>query len=1171
MYGLLTNVKLGGIYIKSLLPNGPADMDGRIQIGDRILQVNGISLVGVTHKQAVETIKMAPYRTRLILDRSVAVNVPKSSGKKTRSHPPDKPFVVELSKGVGGLGLSLVGGKGAGEEHGGFLRIKKMFPGQPAAACGKLQIGDIVLEVNGKDMQGVTHQEAINQIRMGPQEVRLLVKRDPSSIPPSLLQRSGSNASDVDPAQILADIQNKLKTDHSPSLSKRSSDSSTREKPLLREEVVRVQEASATEAPVSLRSSLMTNEPVKYPHLSESSHPNLTNRLSEPVMQVKKEHYSLTPTNSLPNVVSVRPSESPKINRQAAIQQSEDEDADVSSVGDAPLAEDESSDVEDSRRSSSVDIIPRDRSIYDEESVKELMGKLSSIESTEEEPVEPEVTESTQMSVVSSEPPLQSEAFPSPSSSESESEESDVEEALMIDKREEVSASTSGVEDDKEPASMTPQEEILHIELVKGSGGLGFTLSGGANTVGGCFVRDIVGGPAKEDGRLQQGDQILMVDGHDISAMKHMEAVNVLRATKQHVKLVVLRRPTGLVGSTQSGVVEVLNLTRTTQGRIGLLIREGEDQKIFVEDVVPGEPAATQGDLRQGDRILEINGTKVDGLGFVAARQHLDAARPVARLLVERRPRLAESKYAMAQQTNSEVLSPSQSLDIPDKDMTGSSDDDGYENDDKSEKREPDDEDEESQGEQFNMKLDKGPRGFGFSLVAAPTFSSDAQGIFIKTISPGSVAESDGRLRVGDQILKVNGENVQGLSHARVIGMLRKITGTVELEIKRPTKLYMADSAITSPQSPAEPSGATRGPLERAPHSIDLDITLEDKDKTLSGSSDIQDEDDVTELLNAISAANGRSSPPANHVQHKPPKLQKRDTDSVLSSLLASLEPPPSPPESLHSVDPQEFDSQWESGYSDNDATPDLVPNKSRHFFQSGSSSSANQSSSFDDRKDLQEAANAAQPVNQVQINELSSISDNDNAQDNSNNTDDSSDNDDDDVDIDDEDVFDMLRDNSQIVIGMLNNTNTESEETNVVGDKNSTRGNDSLVPGNSLDATGLSDVPPPIPTTPLPSDDEEPPVKPPPRVESLPKHSANMDLNSKPVMNGTISGHGSGSDEPPEPTEPLIDVVEGGMYTGQSLDNLIRSFREKLDSNVPAEEFKVGASTSTLTLAEIV
>ena len=48
--------------------------------------------------------------------------------------------------------------------------------------------------------------------------------------------------------------------------------------------------------------------------------------------------------------------------------------------------------------------------------------------------------------------------------------------------------------------------------------------------------------------------------------------------------------------------------------------------------------------------------------------------------------------------------------------------------------------------------------------------------------------------------------------------------------ITRPTKLYMADTAVTSPQSPVE-SGATRVPLERAPHSIDLDITLEDKDK----------------------------------------------------------------------------------------------------------------------------------------------------------------------------------------------------------------------------------------------------------------------------------------------------------------------------------------------------
>jgi len=46
--------------------------------------------------------------------------------------------------------------------------------------------------------------------------------------------------------------------------------------------------------------------------------------------------------------------------------------------------------------------------------------------------------------------------------------------------------------------------------------------------------------------------------------------------------------------------------------------------------------------------------------------------------------------------------------------------------------------------------------------------------------------------------------------------------------------------------------------------------------------------------------------------------------------------------------------------------------------------------------------------------------------------------------------------------------------------------------------------------------------------------------------------------DEAPVSSEPLIDVIEGGQYTGESLANLIRSVRDKLESNLPAEEFKV-------------
>ena len=46
--------------------------------------------------------------------------------------------------------------------------------------------------------------------------------------------------------------------------------------------------------------------------------------------------------------------------------------------------------------------------------------------------------------------------------------------------------------------------------------------------------------------------------------------------------------------------------------------------------------------------------------------------------------------------------------------------------------------------------------------------------------------------------------------------------------------------------------------------------------------------------------------------------------------------------------------------------------------------------------------------------------------------------------------------------------------------------------------------------------------------------------------------------DEAPAPSEPLIDVKEGGQYTGQQLTNLIRRVQEKLESNAPTEEFKV-------------
>jgi S1-C subfamily serine protease len=38
-----------GLYIQTLLPGSPAAADGRLSLGDRILEVNGCSLMGVSY------------------------------------------------------------------------------------------------------------------------------------------------------------------------------------------------------------------------------------------------------------------------------------------------------------------------------------------------------------------------------------------------------------------------------------------------------------------------------------------------------------------------------------------------------------------------------------------------------------------------------------------------------------------------------------------------------------------------------------------------------------------------------------------------------------------------------------------------------------------------------------------------------------------------------------------------------------------------------------------------------------------------------------------------------------------------------------------------------------------------------------------------------------------
>ncbi|XP_075165686.1 arc isoform X2 [Haematobia irritans] len=90
----------------------------------------------------------------------------------------------------------------------------------------------------------------------------------------------------------------------------------------------------------------------------------------------------------------------------------------------------------------------------------------------------------------------------------------------------------------------------------------------------------------------------------------------------------------------------------------------------------------------------------------------------------------------------------------------------------------------------------KGPglKSLGFSIVGGRDSPKGNMGIFVKTVFPSGQAADDGSLQAGDEITEINGNSVQGMSHAETIALFKNVReGPIVLKVLR-RKLQKAKS-----------------------------------------------------------------------------------------------------------------------------------------------------------------------------------------------------------------------------------------------------------------------------------------------------------------------------------------------------------------------------------------
>ncbi|XP_053569824.1 partitioning defective 3 homolog isoform X2 [Bombina bombina] len=234
----------------------------------------------------------------------------------------------------------------------------------------------------------------------------------------------------------------------------------------------------------------------------------------------------------------------------------------------------------------------------------------------------------------------------------------------------------------------------------------------------------------------------------------------------------------------------------------------GGSAPIYVKNILPRGAAIYDGRLKAGDRLLEVNGVDLTGKTQEEVVSLLRSTKMggSVNLLV-----LRQDDEFHPRELNSE---PSQ---VPNARESKTEEDDLVLTPDGT-----------REFLTFEIPLnDSGSAGLGVSVKGNRSKENHADlGIFVKSIINGGAASKDGRLRVNDQLVAVNGESLLGKTNQDAMETLRKSMSTegnkrgmIQLIVARRIKL----NELESPGSPSGPE-------------LPIETSLDDRERRISHS-----------------------------------------------------------------------------------------------------------------------------------------------------------------------------------------------------------------------------------------------------------------------------------------------------------------------------------------------